>query len=206
VIGDSLAGPLGIEMGYRARSTGVVATIVDNRGGSGLVSAGYFDWPAHVAARATEVAPEVIVVHLGANDGAPIRVSGGVLEVGSPEWMEAYESLVTAFMDQVAAAADDVYWVGLPPMLSPSYDARVRRFNALYARLAAERPRVRYVPSYGLLAVGGAFAAVLPGADGSRRTVRDPDGVHYTAGGADLLAAHVLEVIGADWGFGDLLP
>jgi hypothetical protein len=201
VIGDSLAGPVGRSFRNLADPSGLVVTRTDSRGGSGLVSPGYFDWPATVAERLPRVAPDAVVVVLAANDGEPIWSGGRNLAVGSREWDAAYRALVADFMGQVAAGATHVYWVGLPAMAKASYDAKVVHFNALLAGLAAVRPEVTFVEIYSLFVdENGDYARVLPNEDGVRVALRDGDGIHYTWAGAERTAGAVLEVVAADWG------
>jgi hypothetical protein len=201
VIGDSLAGPVGRAIRVIGDPGGLMVTTVDSRGGSGLVSPAYFDWPATVAERMPQVAPDAVVIILAANDGEPIWSEGRRLDVGTREWDAAYRAMVAEFMAQVAAGTTQVYWVGLPAMDKPSYDAKVVHFNALLAGLAAVRPGTTFIEIYSLFVdENGDYAPALPNEDGVRVALRDPDGVHYTYAGAERTARRILDVLAADWG------
>jgi len=91
VIGDSLAGTLGYAMRDLAEATGAAEVVVDNEDGSGLVRPDFFHWPIFVSERMPEVQPEVVVVHIGANDGQALRTPDAYLEPGTPEWIERYD-------------------------------------------------------------------------------------------------------------------
>ena len=203
VIGDSLAGPVGRAIRRIGDPGGLMVTTIDYRSGSGLVSPAFFDWPATVAERMPQVAPDVTVVILGANDGEPIRAPGGPIPVGTLEWDTAYRIMVNEFMEQVAAGSGREYWVGLPAMAKRSYDARVAHFNALFDGLAAVHADVGFIEIYPLFAdESGGYAQALPNEDGVLVTLRTPDGVHYTEAGAERAARRILDVIASDWGVG----
>ena len=104
-------------------------------------------------------------------------------------------------MDLLISGSARVYWVGVPAMAGPEYDARVQHINALHQEQAAARGQVVYVEGYSLfLNEAGEYAAQLVDEDGNLVTMREPDGVHLTAAGADRLALAVLRSVAADWG------
>jgi hypothetical protein len=183
----------------------VVAT-TDYEMGRGLVRADVFDWPELVGQRLPEVAPDVVVAVVGANDGQGMNSPEGWLEFGSPEWDARYALLVGEFMDLLASGSTRVYWVGMPIMAGPNYDRRVRHMNAILREQAALRLSVTFVEAYTLFQdAAGQYAEALPDEHGDLVTVRDADGIHYTAAGAHRMARRVLEVLATDWGFSGLL-
>jgi hypothetical protein len=206
VIGDSLAGPVGSALARLGSATGVVAVTIESLGGSGLASPSFYDWPGFVAGRLPQVAADVVVTVIGANDGQGLNDPGGWLDFGTPEWDAAYATLVGGFMDLLASGATRIYWVGLPIMAGPNYDAEIRRMNTIHQEQAALRPAVTYVEAYALFQdEDGEYAAQLPDEQGNLVTVRASDGIHYTGAGADRMARVVLAVIAAEWGFLNLL-
>jgi hypothetical protein len=199
VIGDSLAGPVGNALVRLKEGLPVVVTM-DHEPGTGLASPGYFDWPALVAERLPAVAPDVVVCMLGANDGQALYPGGGPVEFGTAEWDAGYSALVGEFMDQLAAGSSRVYWVGVPVMAGPNYDAKVRVINGILRFEAGLRLDVRFIDAYSLFeGDGGGFAPRLPDATGALVTVRDSDGIHFTGAGAERMARRILEVLQADW-------
>jgi hypothetical protein len=206
VVGDSLAGPLGNALAGRGATLGLLAVVIDYQGGTGLTREDLFDWPGTAAQRLPEVAPDVVVSLLGANDGQALRLPGGRLEFGSPEWDREYTGRVGAFMDLLAGGSRRVYWVGVPTMSDPDYDARVRHINALAQQEAATRQQLVYVDAYSLVQdEEGRFATQLVDEAGDLVTVRLSDGTHLTSAGADRLALAVLHRVATDWGFEVLL-
>ncbi len=203
VIGDSLAGPVGNALAARVHDAGLIRVQVHGEGGTGLASPGDFDWPAFVAENLPGAAADVVVVILGANDGQGLSSAGGWLEFGTPEWDARYRDLVGGFMDQLLAAAARVYWVGLPIMEGPNYDAHLRHISAILRWEASLRLEARFIAAYSLFqGADGGFAFELPDESGTVVTVRQPDGIHYTWAGADRMARRILEVLEADWGLG----
>jgi hypothetical protein len=202
VVGDSLAGPLGSALASRERATGLVIVTVDFQGGSGLVRHDLYDWPGQVRQRLAEVGPEVVVSLLGANDGQAFRLAAAWVEYGSPEWDREYAARVGGFMDLLIGGSDRVYWVGVPIMAGAGYDGRVQHINAIQQEQAAARGQVTYVDGYSLFQnEAGQYAAQLVDDNGDLVTMRQSDGIHLTAAGADRLALAVLRRVAADWGF-----
>jgi hypothetical protein len=182
---------------------GPVVIAVDHIGGSGLANPEWFDWPEAIEAGLPEVAPDVVIFHVGANDAQGLSHEGAWAPFGTAEWIAGYRSIVGSVMDQIGEGAARLYWVGAPVMELAAFSDAMTVINGAFRMEASSRDRVRYVDAFALFQdADGAYAAVLPGADGSPVAVRDPDGVHYTAAGARLLARHVLTIVVEDWDLG----
>jgi len=201
VLGDSLAETTGAGL-IRAASQGEWLVVhLDYVKGSGLVRPEVLDWPAGAAEGLVKRDPEVVVCLLGANDGQSLRLPGAWLPFGTLEWDAEYLRRVGGFMDLLLGGASRIYWVGAPVMAEADYDRRVRHINALQQEAAGARPAVVYLDAYALFeGPAGGYAAVLPDEHGEPVEVRLPDGVHFTAAGADRLARAILAAIAADWG------
>jgi hypothetical protein len=108
-------------------------------------------------------------------------------------------------MDLLIGGSARVYWVGVPIMADPEYDGRVQHINAIQQEQAAARGQVAYVDSYVLFQnEAGEYVGQLPDENGDLVTMRQSDGIHLTATGADRLALAVLLRVAADWGFAAL--
>jgi hypothetical protein len=201
VIGDSLAGPLGMALGGLAE--GPVDVIVDHTGGSGLANPEWFDWPEAIEASLPDVAPDAVIFHVGANDAQGLAHEGVWAPFGTAEWIAGYRSIVGSVMDQIGEGAARLYWVGAPIMQGTAFSDAMIVINEVFRTEASSRHRVRYVDAFTLFQdAEGGYADELPGPDGSPVVMRDPDGVHYTAAGAQLLARHVLAIVVEDWDLG----
>ena len=129
-----------------------------------------------------------------------IPSTGRPADLQTPEWDDLYGARVGAFMDQLAAGARRVYWVGQPIMGGPYFDSLMRRVTAVVREEAAERLDARIIDIYRLFqGEDGGFTTVSVDEGGALVTVRSTDGIHYTSGGGQRLAEAIWQVLAADW-------
>lgn len=198
--GDFMAQALGEALATVSEATGVVDAELRYESATGLTRQDYFDWPATLEDVVDDHEPEVVVVVFGANDAQGIVLGDGTpAQVDDPRWAGEYGRRVGAVMDQLEADDRLVIWVGPPPMREPTYSGRMAGLNRIYAEQAAARPWVTVVDPAAVVGDGaGAYAdAVADPTTGAAVAVRQPDGIHLTPEGADLLAAHVLSLVQA---------
>ena len=187
--GDSLAGSLGPSLGAIAGGTGVVQPYFDSRVSSGLSNPGFFNWPDHATNELADLAPEIVVFIIGANDWS--SVSGDA-------WKADYTQRVDAMMNTLIGSGRTVYWVGSPTLKDEKMDAAVVEVNAIAQEVAKRHSEVQYVDAYKLFSgTDGKFAAELPDGNGDVVTMRAGDGVHLTMNGADYLARTVYKLVDA---------
>jgi hypothetical protein len=197
--GDFTAQVLGESLAAAGTATELVDPELHYESASGLTRPDYYDWPSALDEDVDEHEPEVVVVVFGANDGQGIVLADGTpVQVDDPRWSEEYGRRVGAMMDQLRADDRMVVWVGQPPMRAADYGARLAAINQVYAAQAQGRPWISFVdPAVVLGGPGGAYADAVPDAAGTPVEVRQPDGIHLTTAGGDLLAAHVLALVEA---------
>jgi hypothetical protein len=201
VAGDSMAGQFGRPLAALAEATSPVEARVDYHVSSGLSRPEYFDWPQRLIDMVVETRSEAVVFLVGGNDAQDVKWEDRVLDVDSRAWLDLYRLRVAEAMEIATAGGRRLYWVGQPIMKDGTYGARMARLNEVYEEVAAEHDGVTYVDSWTLFAgEDGEYSAYLAGDDGQRVRMRQPDGIHLTRAGADLLAARVLEVVRKDWG------
>jgi hypothetical protein len=191
-VGDSLGVDLGWGLGTALEGSGhrfVGAAVGD----TGLAEPWYYDWPAHLAQDLAAYHPAVVVVFLGANDVENLYVGGRLEVFGSPAWAKAYGRRVARMAGLVAATKARVLWVGMPVMSDPSFSADMATLNAVYrGEMARHGPLAAYFPSTALAGPGGRYEGSAPGPGGPQVLLRDPDGIHITGQGADLLGSKVV--------------
>jgi hypothetical protein len=206
IVGDSLVEMFGPELRNDLAATGVVVSEIDFRFSSSLVRRDYFDWPAHVAGRITEVRPDVIVAQFGGNDSQDMNYDGEYRTLDTDAWVEGYRGLVGDLMDVfVEGGTEQVYWVGLPIMRSEQFTQRALVYNGAYRAEADERDTVRYIDVFDLFKdESGGYSTYLPNEDGEMVIMRSADGVHYALDGGRNLARYVAAIIADDRGFADL--
>lgn len=192
-IGDSLGIDLGWGLGWALRTDERADLVAEARGDTGLVDTAYYDWPTALAAELASVAPQIVVVLLGANDVQSFYLNGRYLAFGSASWRAAYSSRVGELMSEATRAGARVLWVGLPIMASRQFSSDVAEINSLFAAEAASHPGVSYLSCWDLFATrAGQFDGGTTDVTGAPLPLRDPDGIHLAAGGEDLLGEAVV--------------
>lgn len=196
--GDFMAQAIGRSLAAAGESTGVVETEVRYEAASGLTRPDYFDWPAAVDEALDDHDPEVVVLVVGVNDAQGIvRPDGTPAQVDEPGWADEYGRRVGELMDRLRGDGRIVVWIGPPPMREPGYSARMARVAAIHAEQAAPRPWVHVVDLAQVVGGpdGGYTEAVADPSSAEPVTVRQPDGIHLTDAGGDLVAAHVMDLL-----------
>lgn len=138
--------------------------------------------------RIAEQPVDIAVLTFGANDIQGIYFEGRGSPFMTERWRRIVEARVTAVVAQLRQEGAAIYWVGLPTMRDPAFNAQIRQIDAFYAELMP-RLGVPYVEIAGMTAdAGGRYAPYLtnPGT-GRRFMARANDGVHMTIPGYLLL-------------------
>jgi hypothetical protein len=207
IVGDSVAGTLGLGFGYLGESTGLS---VWNRGslGCGLFYDGneYFrgellpvheecDWRVSWAEQLDAFTPDVVVMMVGAWDVLDREIDGRIVRFGTVE----HDTLMLRHLDEastlLASRGAKVvilttpYFARTEPGIDGSTDlpendpSRVNRINSLYREfLASHRDRYRIIDLNRFISVDGEYAEVIDGV-----AVRG-DGVHFTQEGSTMVA------------------
>ncbi len=138
-----------------------------------------------VRAKLDRAPVDVAVLSFGANDIQGIYADGHGNAFMSEGWQRIVTERVTALVGLLRQRGALVYWVGLPRMRDPAYDADIQAMNRFYAaRMAAlDVPYVETLPL--TVDAQGAYAPYLPAEPGrrERRMARANDGVHMTIPG-----------------------
>lgn len=163
---------------------------------TGLSRPDVFDWPATLVGDAAALEPEVVLLMFGGNDAQGIVGPDGDVfpEVDSRGWRAEYGRRVGGVMDALQAEDRLVFWIGQPPMRDAGFGRRITVINEVVETAARDRPWVTFVDTAAIL--GGAdrgYVDRLPGLD---EDLRQDDGIHLSRAGADLLAQHLLTLIG----------
>ena len=198
-IGDSLGEDLGFGLADVLPSP-QVRLIQAAVGDTGLSRPDYYNWPAQLQEDLDEYHPQGVIVFLGANDAQSFMENGQVVSLGTPLWSADYSARVSAMMEEATQAGAHVLWVGMPIMQSTGLSEDMVVLNSIYSRVSTEYAGVSYFPSWNIFTTAsGQYSEFLPGADGSEEAVRDPDGIHLTQSGDDLLARAVIGAMDDDW-------
>ena len=191
VIGDSISQDLGAGLYYELGASPRIQVINEGRPSSGLVDPGFYNWPAHLAKFLTQYHPQVVVVLLGANDVRPLSANGVTMPFNSPSWRRQYSASAAALMLEATAAGARVLWLGAPIMAVPQYSAGVARINTLFSIVSSGVSGVTYRATWNTLTGVPGHFEYRAQVNGLLQYVREPDGIHPTQTGWDVLATVV---------------
>jgi uncharacterized protein len=197
VVGDNLAGGLGAGLSRLGEAGKPV--IVTNRFNevSGLARPDFYDWPQALTKITEGRNFDSAVVMIGTNDRREFRSTAGRFAFNTPEWKQAYGAQIDAMITVLKARQINVYWVGLPPMADPAYDADVQIINTI-AKERAEALNITYVdirPDF--LNPDGTYTDRGLDEQGISRKMRSRDGINFFKIGNTKMAQLVLTAITA---------
>ena len=205
VTGDSLSMPLDVQVARQLADTDVEVER-DPHVGTGISKTGLVDWGRLSTEQTAQLEPDAVVVFIGANEGFELpRADGSQIECCGPEWAAAYAFRARRMMNTYRRGGRArVYWLTLP---APRDNDRQRIAQAVNAAIevAAQpyRAHVRVLDMEALFTPGGRYRDAMT-VDGRPQIVREPDGIHLNARGAELASDALLEAVGRD--FGKALP
>jgi hypothetical protein len=127
---------------------------------------------------------DIAIVSFGANDTQGIFDQGHGNAYMSEGWQRIVTERVAAVVQLLRDRGAMVYWVGLPKMRDPHFDADIQAMNRFYAaRMAAlDIPYVETLPMS--VDAAGNYEPYLPAEHGGERQLfRTNDGIHMTIPG-----------------------
>jgi len=161
------------------------------RSSSGLARPDFFDWMARAGKLRSRAAPDVVISMIGGNDAQALYVGKrSWIKWGAPAWEDNYVARLNDLRDQLLPSSGTWISVGLPPMRSPRFDAKIKKIDGLRSETVSARPGGYFVDTRDLLAPGGRYQERLMVA-GRMKRVRAEDGIHLSLHGARFLADHV---------------
>lgn len=162
------------------------------KSGTGLARPEVFDWQTEYPAMLKDAKPDVIVVAIGANDGQGFVEGGVTYMFGTPQWQAIYERRVEAFLNLLKRSGAPVVWVGLPPMKSDAYNQRIALVNRIDYAVVKASPGTTWFSSAGLVGDADGRFQDYGKVRGATARLRQPDGIHFSDDGAELLTEKLL--------------
>ena len=148
---------------------------------TGFTRYGSLNLEDHLREQIADSPVDIAVISFGANDTQGVMAGAHAAKLLSPEWQTVVGKRAAGFIDILRAQGATVYWVGLPRMRKPSYDADISGMNAFYAR-KMEELNVPWIDTAPLsVDADGNYAPYLP--DGPKQTrtlIRANDGIHMS--------------------------
>lgn len=127
---------------------------------------------------------DIAVISFGANDTQGVMHKGKYAPLLSPEWQAEIGARVDAYVRMLRSNGAMVYWVGLPRMRKPSFDADIQGMNDFYTR-RMRALNVPFIATAPLVAdpTGGYAPYLNDPATGKRTLIRANDGIHMSMTG-----------------------
>jgi hypothetical protein len=192
-IGDSLGNDLGWGLARELPSGSSLVQL--DKSATGLANAGYYDWPTELATDLGLYHPQLVLICLGGNEEQGMDVDGSVVQFPSPAWTAAYLTRVRQLISEAAASGALVMWIGMPVMEDPDYSQGMEILNSLYQQGVRDHPNAAFVSTWQLFSdPEGAYQAVAD-VNGIPENLREPDGIHYSLTGEDVIATYVIDEI-----------
>jgi hypothetical protein len=195
VVGDALAGNLGAGMTRMAQDDANIDVLNRFNESSGLARSEVYDWPNAISKIATTTQVDAVVVLLGVNDRQTIRNEGARHDFKSPEWVKFYAANVDRLLEACQKAKAKIYWISLPPMADPAFDADMRYITDLHRARVAEKGGnfVDVRPFFTL--PDGSYTDRGPDDTGVERKLRASNGITFFKEGSNRFGQLVLGAI-----------
>lgn len=195
VVGDAIGGGLGAGLQRVAEADGGYEVTIRFNEESGLVRSDVYDWGETLPKILEGKSYDIVVVLLGTNDRQQIRAGNARFAFNSPDWVTAYKTRLDRIMDGLAASGTQVYWIGIPPMGNPDYDAAMQAITALQK----ERAEAKGITFLDFRAAftnpDGSYTDTGADDTGAIRKLRSRDGVTFFKQGNNRMGQLLLAAI-----------
>ena len=195
VVGDALAGGLGNGMGRMAQDDPRYEILNRFNESSGLARVEVYDWPTAIAKIVADKPVDAIVVLIGVNDRQDVRDGNTRYGFKAPAWVTGYTAQIDRMLDAAKSANATIYWVSIPPMADPGFDADMKFLSDLHRqRVEAKGGQFIDVRPF-FLAPDGSYIDRGPDDTGVDRKLRSRDGVTFFKQGNNRFGQLVLGAI-----------
>jgi hypothetical protein len=198
--GDSLMGNIAESFAAHVNGNPLFKVSTNFRIGTGLARPDVYNWPGAISQEMSSVNPDVVVLFFGANDDQDLHADGHQYSLQSDPWQAEYARRVNQVMDLSANGGRQVLWLGIPAVRRPRLNKTKDLINNIIRAAAPKHPGVNYVDTGPLVDdAGGGFSTYLSDSNGKSVAVREADGIHLTAAGANRVTPVLLSVIDQLW-------
>jgi len=168
------------------------------KSGTGLARPDVYDWMREYPAMIGDQRPDAIIVAIGANDGQGLVENGKTLPFGSDAWVRVYQQRTATFLGLLTQSGAQVVWVGLPPMRSGQYNAKIAEVNRIvYTVVSQYRQAAWWNPQPLIADDSGQYREFGALPDGKTVRLRQSDGIHFSDEGASLVAPTLMKWLNA---------
>lgn len=194
-LGDTVGGGLGAGLMRVGELDGRYEVAIRYNEESGLARPEVYDWASSLPKILESNDFDVIVALIGVNDRQMIRDGNMRYAFGTPEWTAAYTTQMDRVLSILKKSGARVFWVSIPPMRDPEFDAAMRQISDLQkARVeAAGATYIDIRPQ--LLDKDGRYVESGPDETGAITRLRGKDGISFFKHGNNRLGQLVLQAI-----------
>jgi hypothetical protein len=195
-IGDSLGNDLGWGLARQLGHDHALRLVQADKSSSGLLTPWFYDWSQKEKVLLSQYKPQLVIITFGANDEQNLRVDGHVETFGSAPWVNAYTSIVTKMATAATKSGAYVLWVGMPIMQPNGYRLGMVLINSVFAKVATTVPGMTFLPTWDLFADSKGQFESSARVNGIPSLLREPDGIHFSYVGENVLSTYVTRAIG----------
>jgi lysophospholipase L1-like esterase len=195
-IGDSLGNDVGWGLARELGHDHEIRLVQADKSSSGLLTPWFYNWPQKEKVLLAQYKPQLVIITFGANDEQNLKVNGQVLAFGSAPWMVAYTNIVMKTATTATKTGAYVLWVGMPIMQPNSYRNGMVLINSVFAKVASNVPGMIFLPTWDLFANAQGQFAESARVNNVPSLLREPDGIHFSFVGENVIATYVTRSIG----------
>ena len=195
VIGDALGGGLGAGLTRVAELEDAFNVTVRFNEESGIARPELYDWSESLPKILKGKSYDAAVVLLGANDRQMIRSNVLRFAFNTPGWITAYKAQTDRILDALDGAGLKVYWVSIPPMADPEYEAAMQVILGIQKERVEAKGAVFVDIRPAFLNSDGTYTDLGPDDTGAVRKLRARDGVSFFKQGNNRMGQLVLGAI-----------
>lgn len=195
VVGDGLAGGLGSGLERITELDPRFEVLNRFKANSGASRPEVYDWSTNIPKFLKASPLDAVVVMMGINDMRPIKVGETRVEPGTPEWTTAYKGNVDRILSSIKDNGSRAYWVTLPPMQNPEFEAQMQAISAMQRERVVTSGAALIDINRVLRNADGSYMIGDLDAKGKLRTLRSKDGINFSRIGNDYLANLVMGAI-----------
>ncbi len=195
VAGDAIGGGLGAGLMRMASDGDLYDVTIRFNEESGLARPEVYDWSETLPKILEGKDYDTVVLLLGSNDRQQMRDGDLRLAFNSPDWIAAYKTQLDRVLDAASALGAQVYWVAIPPMANPDYDAAMRDISEIQKERVVAKGAMFLDLRAAFVNPDGSYTDTGPDETGTIRKLRGRDGVTFFKQGNNRLGQLVLEAI-----------
>lgn len=196
-VGDSLMSEVAAGLRYGLSKDVRLKDI--HKSSTGLTNADYYDWPSVAAAAAKKYPSDLIIIHMGGNDGQDMKIGKRFVHVGDSDWQNTYYLRAMLLIKEIKKASPQshIVWLGLPAMRDAKFAKKQDIIRNLQMKAALDSD-IEYID--GKKGLGETYSKEGT-YEGKRVVLRRTDGIHYSREGGEILARLIAsdEKLGLKW-------